>query len=148
MGQKNIFELLQTTVYNANEWRCRLKNKQCIFFFNLDPFLQIWNPCCDDWRVCNYCWHSIGCLHQLWYVCRINVAVRLPFLKKIPPTFIFQIINLDIIPPTSIFQLLKWKIFLTSMLIPTNTFIPTKTFIPTNTFIWHTRYRRCKIDCR
>ena len=30
--KKNIFELLQTTVYNANEWRCRLKNKQCIFF--------------------------------------------------------------------------------------------------------------------
>ena len=40
MEQKNIFELLLTTVYSANEWRCRLKNKQCIFFFNLDPFYR------------------------------------------------------------------------------------------------------------
>ena len=34
---KQNFELLQTTVYNANEWRCRLKTNNA-FFFNLDPF--------------------------------------------------------------------------------------------------------------
>ena len=35
--RKLPLKFLQTTVNNANEWRCRLETNNA-FFFNLDPF--------------------------------------------------------------------------------------------------------------